>query len=342
MPRPLPSAARVIALAVAFAAAPLQAQQPPAGNWGTDVRPLPAPPQQGPAQPPIPIPPLSAPILKGPQVETGPANTTTVTRPTAENRTGGQVTLSAQISDDGATLDSGLVWRIYRDKPGADGKLRLLSLHRDPSPQLRLDVGDYMINVAYGRANLTRRITVPAGKVVAEKFVINAGGLKVAAVLASGDAIPDNAVSYTVLSDERDQFGNRIPVLSGAKPGVTVRLNAGLYQVHSTFGDANASVRGEVTVEPGKVTEATLIHSAAKATFRLVTRPGSEALSDTQWSIIGAQGESVKESAGALPTHILAPGIYAVVAKRLGQSFRREFTLQAGENVSVEVVAQPQ
>ena len=147
---------------------------------------------------------------------------------------------------------------------------------------------------------------------------------------------------YTVLSDERDQFGNRIPVLSGARPGVTVRLNAGLYQVQSTYGDANATVRGEVTVEPGKVTEATLIDSAAKATFRLVLRPGSDALSDTQWSIVGSHGETVKESAGALPTHILAPGIYAVIAKRLGQSFRREFTLQAGEAVSVEVVAQPQ
>ena len=328
-------------LAIVLAAAPLHAQQPQPGAWGTDARPQTAP-KTAPVEPPIPIPPLYAPPLKGPQVETGPANTTIVTRPTVDNRTGGQVTLSAQISDDGPMLESGLVWRIYRDKPGTDGKLRLLSLHRDATPQLRLDVGDYLINVAYGRANLTRRITVGAGKVVAEKFVVNAGGLKIAAVLASGEAVPDNTIHYTVLSDERDQFGNRIPVLSGARPGTTVRLNAGLYQVQSTYGDANATVRGEVTVEPGKVTEATLIHSAAKATFRLVTRPGSEALSDTQWSIVGAQGETVKESAGALPTHILAPGIYAVIAKRLGQSFRREFTLQAGEAVSVEVVAQPQ
>ncbi len=157
-----------------------------------------------------------------------------------------------------------------------------------------------------------------------------------------GEAIADNAVVYSVLSDERDQFGNRITVLPSARPGATVRLNAGLYQVQSTYGDANAVVRGEVAVEPGKVTEATLVHSAARATFRLVTRPGSEALSDTQWSIVGSQGEVVKESAGALPTHILAPGIYAVVARRLGQSFRREFTVQAGETVSVELVAQPQ
>ena len=43
-----------------------------------------------------------------------------------------------------------------------------------------------MINVAYGRANLTRRVTVGAGKIVVEKFVISAGGLKVVAVLGLG------------------------------------------------------------------------------------------------------------------------------------------------------------
>ncbi len=309
-----------------------QPQAPPSG-WGPNVRPQPATPAQ-PATPTVPP-------FKGTTIET-PANTTIIARPSSENRTGGQVTLSAKVTEDGVDIEQGVIWRIYRDKPGPDGKLRLLSLHRDAAPILRLDVGDYLINVAYGRANLTRKVTVAAGKAVTEKFVINAGGLKVAAVLATGEALADNSVVYSVLSDERDQFGNRVTVLSGARPGTTVRLNAGLYQVQSTYGDANAIVRGEVAVEPGKVTEATLVHSAARATFRLVTRPGSEALSDTQWSIVGSHGETVKESAGAFPTHILAPGIYAVVAKRLGQSFRREFTVQAGETVSVELVAQPQ
>jgi hypothetical protein len=301
------------------------------GAWGANVRP------QVPAQPAQP----TVPPFKGTNIET-PANTTIISRPSTESRTGGQVTLSAKVTEDGTDIETGVIWRIYRDKPGADGKLRLLSQHRDAAPQLRLDVGDYLVHVAYGRASLTRKITVAAGKAVNEKFVINAGGLKVAAVLASGEAVPDNAVVYSVLSDERDQFGNRITVLSGARPGVTMRLNAGLYQVQSTYGDANAVVRGEVAVEPGKVTEATLVHSAARATFRLVMRPGSEALADTQWSIVGSQGETVKESAGALPTHVLAPGIYAVVAKRFGQSFRREFTVQAGETVNVEIVAQQQ
>jgi hypothetical protein len=328
-------AALAVAASLTCASVPVVAQQAAPGDWSStiQVRPQPSPPVAPPAPPPLKGTTLDAPAS---------ANTTVVARPTTESRTAGQVALVAYLTDDGAPLDQGVIWRIFSDKPGADGKPRLLSLHRDPAPQLRLEVGDYLVNVAYGRANLTRRLTIAAGKLVTEKFVINAGGLRVAATLANGDAVADNLVVYDVLSDERDQFGNRIPALTRARPGVVVRLNAGIYQVQSTYGDANAVVRGEVTVEPGKVTEATLVHSAAKVTFRLVARAGAEALADTQWSITSASNESVKESAGALPTHILAPGTYNVSARRLGQTFKQDFSLQAGDNVYVEVVATAQ
>jgi hypothetical protein len=162
-----------------------------------------------------------------------------------------------------------------------------------------------------------------------------------AATLASGEAVGENAILYSILSDERDAFGNRIPVMTGARPGVVVRLNAGIYQVQSVFGDANAIVRGEVTIEPGKITEATLSHSAAKVTFRLVGRSGGEALADTLWTITGAQGEVVKESAGAIPTHTFAPGNYVATARRQGLTFKRDFSVQTGDNVYVELVANP-
>jgi hypothetical protein len=244
------------------------------------------------------------------------------------------------MTEDGAAIDKGLSWRLYRDKPGADGKLRPVSHHRDAQPVLRLEVGDYLVNVAFGRSNLTRKITVAPAKAVVEKFVLNAGGLKVVAQLASGQPAPEASVSYDVLSDERDQFGARTPVVKGLKPGMTARLNAGIYHIVSTYGDANAVVKADVTVEAGKISEATLVHSAAKVTFKLVNRKGGEALADTQWTIAGSHGETVKESAGALPSHVLAPGTYAVTARRAGQSFRREFSLEAGDAAEVEVVAQ--
>jgi hypothetical protein len=126
--------------------------------------------------------------------------------------------------------------------------------------------------------------------------------------------------------------------MSGVKPGVIIRLNAGIYNVVSTYGDANAIARSDVTVEAGKLTDATLSHAAAKITFKLVTRAGGDAIADTQWQVSTGDRELIKESVGALPTHILAPGTYTVSAKHAGQVFQREFTVQAGETAQVEVL----
>ncbi len=39
----------------------------------------------------------------------------------------------------------------------------------------------------------------------------------------------------------------------------------------------------------------------------------------------------VKHSVGALPTHILAPGTYTIIAKSGARTFKRDFTLANGE-----------
>ena len=274
----------------------------------------------------------------------GQGNVTIVPRTSPDTQapaagiTGGQVTLSASMTDDGQVIDQGLIWRVYRDKPGTDGRPRLVSSHREAAPTLRLDPADYVINVSYGRAHLTRKITVPAGRALQERFVLNAGGLRAALSLPGSDPTADRATGFDVYSDERDQLGQRKLLVSGMRPGVILRLNAGIYNLVSTYGDANAIVRTDVTVEAGKLTEVTMTHQAAKVTLRLVARQGGEAIADTQWVITTRQGEIVKESVGALPSHILAPGNYIATAKNAGLAFQREFSVQAGQSLQVEVV----
>jgi hypothetical protein len=270
-------------------------------------------------------------------------NTSAVTR-SADNTVGstaGQVavSLSAILSDEGQPIDQGLVWHVFRDRTGPDGKMPLVKQVREAAPTLRLEPGDYLINAAFGRATLTRKISVAAGQAVAEKFNLNAGGLKVRALLVNGETAPDRSVSYDILNEERDQSGNRVKVISAAKPGLIIRLNAGVYQVVSTYGDANARVRAEVAVEPGKLSEVTLSHNGTKVTFKLVGREGGEALADVAWSIVDTKAETVKETVGALPTHILAAGRYAVLAKHQGKTYRAEFTAKPGEQAVVEVIA---
>ena len=249
--------------------------------------------------------------------------------------------LVALLTADGQQIDQGMVWRIFQNGTGAAAKSKLVTESRDASPALKLQPGEYTINASFGRANLTRKVTVKAGAAATEQFVLNAGGLRLNASVASKPA-PDGTVTYAIFSDDRDQFANRTAVMTGAKPGLIIRLNAGIYRVVSTYGDANARVETDVTVEAGKLTEAAVSHSAAKAAFKLVTRAGGEALPDTHWTIHAAGGEMVKESVGALPTHVFAPGDYTVSAKSAGRAFQRKFVLRDGEMANIEVLAEGQ
>jgi len=319
----------VVALAVAVIGQPLLAQQQGRGAWQTETN-TSAPGAPG-AQPLLPNPDFLP-------------NTTVVPRSAAEPKASqgpggtGQISLVALLTDDGQNIEQGLVWRIFRAKPGADGKPVLVATNKEASPSLRLPAGAYLVNVAFGRANLTRQITVSGEAPVQERFVLNAGGLRLNPVLASGEPINEKAVSYDIYSDERDQYGQRAKLMAGVKPSLIVRLNAGIYNIVSSYGDANATARADVTVEAGKLTEVTLSHAAAKVTFKLVARTGGDAIAETQWTVASAQGETVKESVGALPIHILAPGTYTVSAKNAGEVFQRQFKVQAGDVAQVEVV----
>jgi hypothetical protein len=255
----------------------------------------------------------------------------------ADKGRGTNVTLQAALTEGGSRIEQGLIWRIYDATP-ADGKHRLITTLKDVAPAIRLAPGDYMINVAFGRAHLTRKVTVKPGEQQPETFVLNAGGLRVAAVLSTGEAAPERSAFYEVFSDERDQFGNRAKVMSSVRAGLIVRLNAGIYHVVSTYGDANATERADVTVEAGKLTEATVRHSAARITLKLVTQVGGEAQADTRWSILAQDGQLVKESLGALPSHILQAGTYTAVAKQGTASFTQVFAVAPGEARQVEVL----
>ena len=304
--------ALVLALGLAVASAPAVAQAP-GGGWET------ADPKKA---------------------DKGPANTTVVPRAPGGGQPGGraQVAVTAFLTETSPVIAQGLVWRVFRDNAGPGGKAALVSTLREASPTLRLDPGTYYINVAYGRANLTRKIAVTADQTLKERFVLNAGGLRVIPVLANGEPGNSKLVSFDVESDERDAYGQRTKIVAGVRAGVVLRLNAGLYSIVSTYGDANAVARADVTVEAGKLSEVTLAHPAATVSFKLVTRGGGEAIADTQWTVTNAQGQTVKESSGALPTHFLAPGSYAVRARHGGREYRQDFSVKAGDNTLVEVI----
>lgn len=259
----------------------------------------------------------------------------------AGKKTHGGLALVANLIDKGPPIKSGVVWRVYNEKPNKlTGKHKLISAHRSAEPVMSLPAGKYLVNAAYGRAFITRNIEITAGENKTENFTLNAGGLRISSVLANGNPIPENTVVFDILSDERDQFGKRLKVLGKVRPGLVVRLNAGIYHVVSTYGDANAQSRADVSVEAGKLTEATIDHLAAKVTFKLVYQKGGEALADTKWSLLSPRGAIIKKSAGALPTHFLAAGEYTILAERGKDKYSQTFSVKPGDTRQIEVIIQ--
>jgi hypothetical protein len=246
------------------------------------------------------------------------------------------VRLVALLTGDGQQIDEGLVWRIFQST-GTPGKAKLVLESHEATPLVKLQPGDYTVNAAFGRANLTRKIAVKHDGPPYEAFVLNAGGLRLGAMIGGAPA-PPGAVTYSIYADDHDQFDSRSVVISGAKPNLIIRLNSGIYRIVSQYGDANAKIEADVTVEAGKLTEATVTHTGGKATFKLVTRSGGEAMPDTRWTIQTEDGEMVKESVGALPTHVLAPGKYIVTASSGGHLYKNHFEISDGDIKNVEVL----
>jgi len=245
--------------------------------------------------------------------------------------------VEALLTADSPPIDRGLVWRVFRLGNDATPP-RLVTVSREPQATLTLEPGEYAVNAAFGRAHLTQIMTLESGRRRMETFVLNAGGLRVKAMVAgAGDAIHASA-RYDIFTDERDQSGDRRRILSNARPGLITRLNSGIYHIVSRLGDANAVVSADVAVEAGKLTEAVVSHEAGKVTFKLVREAAGEAQADTQWIIMTQGGEIVKETAGALPSHLLAPGRYSVSARWGGKLFTQTFEIKSGDNIEVEVL----
>lgn len=251
----------------------------------------------------------------------------------------GEVTLSALLTgeEEAQDIPRGLVWRIFAPEPDADGKLPLVATAEGGTSTFTLPPGGYLVHAAYGRAGATKRITV-GREPKSETLVLDAGGLKLDAVLSGDLPIPSSRLSFSVYELDADATGERPLVVPNVQPNAVVRLNAGTYHVVSTFGAVNAVIRADIRVEAGKLTEATMEHRAAQLTLKLVREPGGEAIADTSWSVLSETGEIVKETVGAFASMVLAEGEYTVVANNRDRIYQRDFTVIPGRNQDVELL----
>ena len=234
-------------------------------------------------------------------------------------------------------IPGALHWRVYADKPDANGVFRVIKEDRAATPTFVLPPGGYVVDVSFGLANLAKRVQLRADT-VREIFEIPAGGARFEGRV--GDSrIPPGQISFDVYPGSQFEPGDKRPMARDVATGELVLLPEGTYYVVSNYGDGNAVMRSDIRVQAGKLTDVTINHRAAVITLKLVTERGGEALANTQWSVLTPGGDIVKEAIGAFPKVILAEGDYSVVARNEGKTYNGKFKVEPGVDREIEVLS---
>ena len=251
----------------------------------------------------------------------------------------GQValSLSARFGKDLGAIGGGLDWRVYAAKAEPGGRYKLVKEDKTASPTLVLPAGNYIVHVDFGLATAVKPVSL-RGPAVREEFDLPAGGLRIEGRVGNA-RVPPNQISFDVYKGSQFEPGDRRPIAEHIQTGAVIVVPDGTYYIVSNYGDANATVRSDIRVQAGKLTDVTVNHRAAAITLKLVAEKGGEALANTAWSVLTPGGDVIKESIGAFPRVILAEGEYRAIARNEGKVYEREFKVVPGVDGDVEVLA---
>jgi hypothetical protein len=349
-----PSSLIRLALGVGMAALalPIPAQAQLFGNSSPSFAPSPLrPPGDVPSAPPsspqnaptaAPAAPSGSAAPKGPmlqsltpsnvQLHSGPATVATIPAVPAGQ---GALAVTARFGRDLPQINGGLHWRVYRTEQ--NGAPRLVKEDKGPTPTFVLPPGAYVVSVGFGLANVTKAVQLRA-ETMKDVIEIPAGGLRIEGRV--GDVkIPAGQISFDLYKGSQFEPGDKRPLATAIMTGDVVLVPEGTYHIVSNYGDANATVRSDIRVQAGKLTDTTINHRAAIITLKLVNERGGEARANTQWSVLTPGGDVIKESIGAFPRVILAEGEYRVVARNDNRTYEDGFRVVNGVDREVEVVA---
>jgi hypothetical protein len=290
-------------------------------------------PPSGPASGPAPPPPTLTQPAPAPMAVAPPAAPAAAA--VAPNQA--VLALSARYGKDLPAISSGLVWRIFPDRPDEAGTFKMLREDRGATPNIVLPPGNYVVHVSLGLVSAVRAVTLKA-ETDRESFLLPAGGLRIEGRVGTSK-IPQNQISFAIYKGSQFEAAERAPLVPSVAASDVVLLPEGTYYIISNYGDANSVVRSDIRVQAGKLTDVTVTHRAAVITLKLVSDKGGEALANTAWSVITPGGDVIKESIGAFPRVVLSEGEYRAIAKNEGKVFERSFNVVNGVDGEVEVIA---
>jgi hypothetical protein len=259
--------------------------------------------------------------------------------PVASPPATGQVALYlfARFGADKPLIPGNLTWRIYSDKPDANGAFKLVQEQKVAAPAFVLPAGGYIIHCTFGQASATKQINLRS-ETVREVIDVPAGGIRIEGRV--GDVrIPQGQITFDIFKGSQFEPGDKRPLTTGIVTGEVMLVPEGTYTIVSNYGDGNSVVRSDIRVRTGQLTDVTVTHRAAIITLKLLASAGGDALANTAWSVLTPGGDVIKESTGAFPRVILAEGEYKAIARNEGKVFERDFKVVTGVDSEIAVMA---
>ena len=231
-------------------------------------------------------------------------------------------------------LTSGLGWNIYTAKKNIEGKRKRIETDYSARPQFMLSDGDYLIEVRWGNASISKDIKIVAGELFDEVFDLNAGILKVQGVPVEGADPLTSGLGWNVYSSKKDISGKRKRIDTDYSANPAFNLTKGKYHIIATWD--NASVAQDIEIVAGELNEQTFNLNAG--VLHLKASSGGTAIGGRiSWNIFAAKKniegkrKRIDTDYSATPKFFLTEGKYFVVATQDKRSVSSEITITAGE-----------
>ena len=249
----------------------------------------------------------------------------------------GTVALSAHAVKSGPVM-SGATFMVFRN--GEPGGQQEVVRSRLDEPKFELPAGEYRVAAVLGLARVEQDITVAPGDAQKHNLTLDAGGVRLASVLAGNGTPLEGNLLYRVYGQSPKGGTPNQELIATTLATPTLFLPSGRYRVESQYGWHNARQTREIDVSAGDVLDLSFEHTAGEVKLKLVPKPGGTAMEPVKWTLKYNGGGTVLISQDAVPTLILQAGNYQAMAQHEAKTYSQTFEAGSNQEQTVEIIAQ--
>lgn len=248
------------------------------------------------------------------------------------------VRLSAALAPRSPALSEGLSWNVYKLPEKAAGSTDPVPLYSgaEPEPELRLEPGTYVAEVAYGLASNSERFEVKFAEPVSPVISVNAANLRVHAIAAAGG----EKLTGMFFTLRRNNGGQVEELVRSSQSDAVFHVPPGEYALTAHHG--LASVEKAISVKAGDSREVEVQMNMGQVRLSAHAVKGGDALEGATFFIYGTgeagQNREIIRSQLKTPNFSLPAGQYRIAAALGLARAEADLDVAAGDNIDSALV----